>query len=345
MKILYAVQATGNGHITRARALLPALKQQGIEVDFFFSGRAKERLFDMQCFGDYQLAEGFTFVTQEGKVKPGKTLQKANIKQFWVDVKRLDLSGYDLLLNDFEPVSAWAAKQQKIPSLGLAHQYALRYSLPGIERAYWLKYAIDLFTPLERYLGVHWQAYNHPILPPLITQPQPYKSTSEAFILVYLPFEATAKVVEWLTHFSEVRFVIYADVPEKATVENIEIRPLCRQTFPEALSQSQGVICNTGFGLCSEALVLGKKILTKPLAGQIEQLSNARILEKMGRANVMTELNDQALIRWLDTGAQQCIHYPDVASAVAKWLASGNDLQATQLTHELWSEVKYSTDL
>ncbi len=37
MKIFYAVQATGNGHISRAMELLPYLEQYGT-VDIFLSG-------------------------------------------------------------------------------------------------------------------------------------------------------------------------------------------------------------------------------------------------------------------------------------------------------------------
>ena len=39
MKILYGVQGTGNGHITRGRAMQKALSDAGIEVDWVFSGR------------------------------------------------------------------------------------------------------------------------------------------------------------------------------------------------------------------------------------------------------------------------------------------------------------------
>ena len=37
MKIFYALQATGNGHISRAMELLPYLRKHG-EVDIFLSG-------------------------------------------------------------------------------------------------------------------------------------------------------------------------------------------------------------------------------------------------------------------------------------------------------------------
>lgn len=345
MKLLYAVQATGNGHITRARALLPALQQAGISVDFLFSGRPRERLFDMQCFRDFQHRTGFTFVTREGQVHGWKTLKSARISEFMADVRSLDLSGYDLLLNDFEPVSAWAARRQKLPSLGLAHQYALRYSLPGTQRALWLKPAMDLFTPLDRYIGVHWQSFDQAILPPLLSLPGVTDGEMvepAPFVLVYLPFESTEQVIAWLKPLTGQAFRIYADVPEAVSYGHVEVRPLCRQAFPVDLKRCQGVICNTGFGLCSEALLLGKRLLTKPLKGQIEQYSNACILQQMQRAEVMPKFDLQCVRDWLVSPEPEPICYPDVARFIAEWLVSGEDLQGELLTRRVWQAVRSS---
>ncbi|WP_417580990.1 MJ1255/VC2487 family glycosyltransferase [Nitrincola sp.] len=342
MRILYAVQATGNGHITRARAMLPALQQAGISVDFLFSGRPREQLFDMQCFGDFRHYQGFTFKTEAGSVKRWQTLKAAGVTQFFADVRSIDLSGYDLLLNDFEPVTAWAAKRQKLPSLGLAHQYALRYRLPGTRKAFWLKRAIDTFTPLDRCLGVHWQAFDQPILPPLLALnaiPPTPSDDQQPFVLVYLPFEVTDQVVHWLQSMPGSRFMLYADVPDVAYLKNVILRPLSRETFPRDLHQSHGVICNTGFGLCSEALMLGKKILTKPLSGQIEQYSNACILEQMQRATVMQAFDEKLALSWLEQPNVAPVVYPDVAQHLARWLKSGTDLQGTQLVARVWQEV------
>jgi len=41
MKILYAIQGTGNGHISRAKDVIPILKQKG-EVDILISGNQAE---------------------------------------------------------------------------------------------------------------------------------------------------------------------------------------------------------------------------------------------------------------------------------------------------------------
>ena len=37
MKILYAIQGTGNGHLSRARDIIPVLQQKG-ELDILVSG-------------------------------------------------------------------------------------------------------------------------------------------------------------------------------------------------------------------------------------------------------------------------------------------------------------------
>ncbi|WP_275451435.1 glycosyltransferase family protein, partial [Photobacterium sanctipauli] len=60
MKILYGVQGTGNGHISRAREMARALASQGAEVDYLFSGRPADQYFDMEGFGDYQTRRGLT---------------------------------------------------------------------------------------------------------------------------------------------------------------------------------------------------------------------------------------------------------------------------------------------
>ena len=112
MKILYGVQATGNGHITRAHAMNKALKQKGIDVDYLFSGREKLLLFDMEEFGNFRCCQGLTFATQAGSVQIFETIKKNNLIQLYRDIQSLDLDTYDLILTDFEPISAWAAKKQ-----------------------------------------------------------------------------------------------------------------------------------------------------------------------------------------------------------------------------------------
>ena len=61
MRILYGVQGTGNGHISRCRLIAQSLQAAGAEVDYVFSGREAAAYFDMQAFGDYRALPGLTF--------------------------------------------------------------------------------------------------------------------------------------------------------------------------------------------------------------------------------------------------------------------------------------------
>lgn len=76
MRILYGVQGTGNGHLSRARVMAKALIEHNIQVDFLFSGRKPEHFFDMECFGEYRVQAGMTFATHSGRVNVPQTVRQ-----------------------------------------------------------------------------------------------------------------------------------------------------------------------------------------------------------------------------------------------------------------------------
>nr|WP_067293105.1 MJ1255/VC2487 family glycosyltransferase [Marinobacterium profundum] len=339
MKILYGVQATGNGHITRARVMAGALAAQGLEVDYLFSGRPAERLFDMEVFGDYRCRRGLTFqYGAGGRVNALGTLCSNNLWQLWGDIRGLDLRGYDLVISDFEPISAWAARRQGVPSIGIAHQYVFNYELPGRHQGRLTRSAIRLMAPVDTAIGLHWHHFNQPILPPLISPPR-YPVTLEADkILVYLPHESRAQLLDWFSRFADYRFVIYCDSPKPETQQNLQFQPFCRDGFERDLASCAGVISNSGFGLASETVQYGKKLLSKPYRGQVEQLSNAEIMQQLNLAWVVNGDCDLAqLKRWLQAPNPPAAPYPDVAAALASWIAQGHVEPAASLAKRLWS--------
>ena len=50
MNILYGVQGTGNGHISRSREIIRHLKDRGHHVEVILSGRAPDAFWDMDDF-------------------------------------------------------------------------------------------------------------------------------------------------------------------------------------------------------------------------------------------------------------------------------------------------------
>ena len=109
MRILYGVQGTGNGHISRCRSVAEALSRKGVQVDYLLSGRAADAYFDMQAFGSYRALPGLTFASRDGELDLWQTLKQNQPRRFWQDLSSLDLEGYDRVVSDFEPITAWAA--------------------------------------------------------------------------------------------------------------------------------------------------------------------------------------------------------------------------------------------
>ncbi|MBR9873950.1 MAG: glycosyltransferase [Vibrionaceae bacterium] len=341
MKILYGVQGTGNGHIARARAMSKAFRIRDVQVDFLFSGRDPKKYFSMEAFGDYQTRRGFTFVTEKGSVNYTKTALNNNLIQFFKEVNQLDLSAYDLVINDFEPVTAWAARKQNKPCIGISHQNAFRYPVP-LKGASWLdKSVIEHFAPSQHHLGLHWYHFDQPILPPII-HTLDSQGHCDNFVLVYLPFESIEDIADLLFHFNQQSFICYhPDVVESEVIENIELHPLCHTNFQHHLHRCSGVIANGGFELPSEALSLGKKLLLKPLAGQFEQQSNVATLEDLGLASSMDCLDISAVRHWLREQQAESVKYPDVAQAIVHWVLQGAWDSQEELSKQLWEQVDF----
>lgn len=338
LKILYGVQATGQGHISRARAMAAALANYNVHVTWLFSGRSKDRLFDMSPFGDFQHRRGLTFVTEGGQLQIGKTILHNNIVTFINDVRTLAVDQYDLIVTDYEPVVAWAARLKGREVIGIGHQYAFGANTP-VAGANWLQRSVmHHFAPVHRPVGLHWSAFNPHTLPPILDLPRLDTGCSSDHVLVYLPFENQDTVTRWLQQFEGFTFKQYSPDIDNGTVGNVNRYKANIAGFKRDLASSRGVICNSGFELISECLHWHKPVLSKPLASQMEQQSNAAALLQLGYAAVMDSLDSQLTGEWLARPpAAPEVHFNDVAGHLAKWLAGGAQAGVDILCATLWS--------
>lgn len=337
MRILYGVQATGNGHISRARAMEKHLSKAGVSVDFLFSGRPAEQFFDMQQFGQYQLRRGLTFVTAAGKVNYWQSVKQASLAELWRDIQELDVSQYDLVLTDFEPITAWAARRQHKTCVAIGHQYAFLHTIP-MENANLLSQNIFRhFAPANYALGLHWHHFNQPILPPIIDLPDIHVTTSAKQVLVYLPFEDQLQVIRLLEPLTDFTFLVFGPGLTVGQLGHIQTQPPSLHAFKTALLQSEAVLSNAGFELISEALQLKKHILVKPLQGQMEQQSNALALTQLKLASRADKLSSKIIADWLyGAKTNNSIHYPNVAAAICDWLLQDTPDQTNRLVKALW---------
>lgn len=117
MKILYAIQGTGNGHLSRARDVIPALQKKGVKLDILVSGIQAD--IEIPHPVKYRL-KGLSFIFgKQGNVNLWRTYLKANATRLQQEIRSIPIKDYDLVLNDFEPVTAWACKMQNKPCIGV----------------------------------------------------------------------------------------------------------------------------------------------------------------------------------------------------------------------------------
>lgn len=353
MRILYGVQASGHSHIRRARLMAKALSRQDLHVDFFLSRGAPEYWVDMAAFGDDHLCanpslsplfggganSSGTTLLNGATLLNGTTVVRGGMLGRLRNIHALELSGYDLVLNDFEPISAWAAKRQGVPSIGISHQAAWMHPVPKQGGHWWNELRLHYFAPVDIALGCHWHHFGCALLPPLVdvaacSCEYPHQ------ILVYLPSEDADEIARFLTAFKDYQFLVYHPVqPVRPIAAHINWHSLNHDGFKQHLACCGGVISHGGFELASEALTLGKKLLVKPVRGQFEQQSNAAALALMAAAESMAHLDEAVLKRWLRAASPRPIAYPSVATALADWIQAGDWQRSQLLCAQLWQQV------
>ncbi|MFD2165536.1 MJ1255/VC2487 family glycosyltransferase [Thalassotalea euphylliae] len=339
MKILFGIQGTGNGHISRARILAKYLAEHQIDVTYLISGREKAKLFDMEIFGDFWHRKGLTFATNDGKINYLETFKQNSVLEFIRDIRALPVRDYDLVITDFEPVSAWAGKLAKVPVLGVGHQYAFGENTPLAGESMMAKWIMQNFAPANKSIGLHWHPYSDNVLPPIIDTNLSPGDLGE-HILIYLPFENQKLVTQVLNQLPNVNFIQYSPELIDGHQGNVALRKTSYQAFKNDLVSARGVICNSGFELISECLHLGLPILTKPLNGQMEQHSNALALEQLNYAKVTSEISLPIVSQWLEKmNVPQARPLPNVAKSIAEWVAQGAKDSHQQLGKSLWQKM------
>jgi uncharacterized protein (TIGR00661 family) len=319
MKILYAIQGTGNGHLSRARAIIPALQKKG-EVDILISGMQVDVSLDYpvkyRCQG-----LGFIF-GRKGGIDLMATYRKNKLRRFKREIRALPVEEYDIVISDFEPVSSWACLQKGKPCIGLSHQSAvLHHGAPQPKSKDHVGAAfLNYYAPAARHYGFHFQAYDTGIFTPVIragvraTQP-----SEEGHYTVYLPAYSDARILEMLLHFPEVQWEVFSKHAKGITEEqNIFIRPIHDNLFLQSMATAKGVLCGAGFETPAEALFLKKKLLVVPMKGQYEQQCNAAALKQMGVPVIRSfkPKHIAAIDNWLDIDEIIPVNYPDQTEVI-----------------------------
>lgn len=321
MKILYGIQGTGNGHLSRAREILPALKNR-VQVDVLVSGMHSEISLDHHI--RYR-AKGLGFkFGKRGGVDLLNTWWHGDVPRFFREISDIDLSSYDMVINDFEPVSAWAARRQHVPCIGLSNQCSMLH--PGVvdKDAKRTKVIttklLGKYAPIDVPYGFHYLPQEPFVFTPIIRKEIRRLVTSdEGHYLVYLPAYSDQKIIAALKCFPAVRWVVFSKHSRHRYFDtNVEVRPAHSGGFVSVLAACRGLLTGAGFGITSEALYLGKKLMVVPMKHQFEQWTNARSLARFGVPHIKTLKRKWhgEVEQWIDQNHTVQLQYPDNAQAV-----------------------------
>lgn len=335
MKILFAIQGTGNGHLSRARDVYPELAKYG-EVDVLISGIQADVDFPYPV--KYRFY-GMSFIFgKKGGVDIWLTTKKLKLFKLIRDIRRLPVEDYDLVINDFEPVSSWACRLKKKPCIGLSHQSAVLHDKAPKPKVFDVKGKIILkhYAPVTAYYGFHFKHYPPNIFTPVIRKQIREISTSDqGHYTVYLPAYDDDTMVAHLSAFPDTKWQIFSKHNKTPFVhQNISVQPIENDAFIQSMASSAGVLCGAGFEGPAEALYLRKKLLAVPMKEQYEQQCNAAGLEDLG-VPVIKELSKEyypQIKEWIESGKIIPVHYPDETAKIIRQLVTEHSNYAAAAT-------------
>ncbi|MGB0861748.1 MAG: glycosyltransferase family protein [Saprospiraceae bacterium] len=321
MKILFGIQGTGNGHLSRAKEIIPHLEKYGT-VDLYVSGtQAEVQLAYPILYKKY----GWSFIFgQKGGVDIMKTFKSFRPRQLLKDTFNCPVKDYDLIINDYEPITAWACRLRGIPCYGLSHQGAyLSEKSPRptkVEQSG--EYMLKHFSPTTETQAFHFARYDDFINTPVIrSEIRALAPICKDHIAVYLPAVGDDFLISIFSKIKMLQWKVFSKRAKKKYIQNnVEIHPVSGVEWEKALESCEGAVMGAGFEGPAEALFLKKKLFIVPMKMQYEQQCNAASLKEIGvRVSwKITSKFEGELRDWLSNDKVVLVDYPDETAKIVE---------------------------
>ena len=301
-KIFYAVQATGNGHISRAIEIYPYLKKYG-DVDIFLSGS------NFQLKSDLPVAYksrgiSLAYNQENGAIDIKKTINNIRLKQAWREAKHLPIEKYDLIINDFESITSMACRLKGKYSVHFGHQASfISKQVPRPKKKDLLgEFILSNYAKGSRNIGLHFEKYDRfifqPVIKKSILQADPQ---DDGHFTVYLSQFTLDILKKYFHQLNKFKFHIFSgDIINIHEDRNIKFFPVNKELFNKSLISCHGIITSAGFETPAEALFLGKKLMVIPISGQYEQECNAEALVRSFGVKSIKNVDENFSIHFYD---------------------------------------------
>lgn len=297
-RVLYGIHGTGHGHAMRGLTLARRLREHEF---LFVADDDAARVLEPE-FQVYRLPNLGT-VFKNYKVDVATTVARAlpllyHRERYIAEALRLiDDFRPQVCMTDLEYFVPRAAERAGIPCLTLDHQHIITscsHHLPlnmrwdaflqGVTPR-WLfrptgsNLIISFYAPhlLPRY------AASTRIAPPILReQVLALSPCDEGHVLVYQSNSTHKKLIDILRKATTRTCYVYGYAQEEGREGNVIFKRKSEEEFLQLLASCAYVIQGGGHTLMSEALYLGKPILSLPIRAMVEQRFNALYLERLG---------------------------------------------------------------
>lgn len=295
-RILYGIHGTGHGHAMRGLTLARALPQH----EFLFVANDDAPAVLEKEFRVERLPNLGT-VFKNYKVDLGATVKRA--LPLLLDRKKYIRQALDLIekfrpdacMTDLEFFVPRAAVIAGLPCLTLDHQHIITCCKHNLPPDMFWDNAIQgitprwLFRPTEANLLISFYAppvlprYKAIVAPPILRQKVlDLSPRDDGHILVYQSNSTHRRLIDFLRTATDRTAYVFGYAQTEGQAGNVIFRPKSEDEFLRLLEGCAYVVQGGSHTLMSEALYLGKPILSIPLKAMLEQRFNGLYLERLG---------------------------------------------------------------
>jgi uncharacterized protein (TIGR00661 family) len=349
MKILYGVVGEGMGHAIRSRVVLDHLLANGHEVEIMASSRAADFL--AKRFAEVHKIHGLHIIYDENRARMGRSVI-SNVLAGTAAIPAQIRSYFDLIedfkpdvvISDFESWVYFYAKFRRIPIVSIDNMQVINRCLhppeilDGIRPEFELARAfVKSKLPFcDHYLIATF--FDLPIrkerttLVPPVLRPEILSAaaTGGDHLLVYQTAEGNNTLPAALAA-TGVECRIYGmrrEIKSEQVEGNLRYRPFHEDQFIADMASSRAVISGGSFTVMSECVYLHKPLLSVPVGGQIEQVINARYLEREGYGAQADYLDEETIARFMQI-------VPACEARLASYRQEGNRILFETLERQL----------
>lgn len=263
--------------------------------------------------------KGISFIFgKRGGIDFFQTWKRNSIFRIIREVRAVPVHDYDLIVNDFEPITAWACiVKNKKGIVGLSHQAAVSgKNAPIPVHKDWLgRLILRFYAPVNKAYGFHFKQYDDDTFLPVIRQEvRELEVEDKGYYVAYLPAYKDTRIIKKLSKVKKANWVVFSkNTKEVFTEGNVTVCPINNHQFLKALADCTGVLCGAGFETPAEAMFLGKKLMVIPMKNQYEQHCNAAALLQMD-VPIVPALKKKYLSeikQWVKSEERVCMYYPN----------------------------------